>query len=171
MLEKDFTEAIIVESSRLCCSAAVRRMEIERLVRGVSEIRCSLLRLFAHEDLSKCNTWLNKYLTFHKAQCGPLKMREMYRFYVTVLFSHYTGFSLSKTVQILLSSYLKCDELSFIRFISSNILEFSATGRGDLGTASWNAQIDKTAFLAQFEKVAFQVSAKVFCPRSTLFPG
>ena len=67
-----------------------------------------------------------------------------------------------KTVQILSDSGLKCGELSTVRFISSNIVAFDATGRGDLGTASWNAQRDRAPLLAQFEKVAFQASAKVF---------
>ena len=105
-------------------------METERLVRGLSESTCSLLQLFADDVLFKCKTWLNEYTTLHKLHIGPIKMRDMYRYYATMLFSHCTGFSLSKKVQILSDSGLKCGELSSIRFISSNILVFAATGRG-----------------------------------------
>ena len=71
MLEKDFTEVIIEESARLSCSAAVERMETERLVRGLSESRCSLLRFFVDDVLFKCKTWLNEYATLHKLHVGP----------------------------------------------------------------------------------------------------
>ena len=132
MLEKDFTEVIIAERARFSCSAAVERTETERIVRGLSESRCFLLRLFADDALFKCKTWLNKYATLHKLHVGPIKMRDMYRCYATMFSSHCIGFSSSKTVQILSDSGLKCGELSTIRFINYEIMAFSATGRGDL---------------------------------------
>eukprot|EP00171_Calliarthron_tuberculosum_P010714 IDg10714t1 len=62
----------------------------------------------------------------------PLTMRDMYCYYATMLFSHCTGFSMSKTVQILSDSGLKCGELSISCFIGFNILAFAATGREDI---------------------------------------
>lgn len=130
MIEKDFTGVTTAERARLSCSAAVERMEVERLVRGLSESRYSLLRLFADDVLLKCKTWQNEYATLHKLPVGPIKMRDMYRYYATMLLSHFIGFSLSKTGQILSDSSLKCGELSTVLFISSNLLAFAATGRG-----------------------------------------
>lgn len=95
----------------------------------------SLLRLFANEVLFKCKTRLKEHVTLHKLLVGLLKMR-VYRFYANMLFSHGTSFRLSKTIRMFSNSDLKCSELSVIRFRSSNILAFAATGRGDLETVS-----------------------------------
>lgn len=93
---------------------------------------------------------------------GSLNLQDMYRYYACILFSHCTGFKLPKTVQALSEAVLECGDISTLCFIASNILAFTATGRGDYGMSSWNAQTDLTPLLTQFKKVTFQISTKVF---------
>lgn len=87
---------------------------------------------------------------------------DMYRFLAVFMFSQCFRFILSKIISIL--SRLDCPvpTLELVTFISSNILAFSATGRGDQGESVWSSQRDQTVRLTEFELTAYRMSCKAF---------
>lgn len=52
--------------------------------------------------------------------------------------------------------------LGRVRFISTNILAYYPTGRGDVGDSTWRPQRDETQSLGEFEKVSYEMTRKIF---------
>jgi hypothetical protein len=83
--------------------------------------------------------------------------------YVSVLIlSHCTGFSLTRSLELLLQEGISAPSLERVRFISTNILAYCPSGRGSPGISSWQCSRDQTQSLAEFEKAAFRTSCRVF---------
>ena len=161
-MEVAFAKSRISERARLFCASAVNHIQVELDVRSLQATRVGLIVLLVDDVLYLCLKWLNEHVMLNEKQMNCFKKHEMYRYLAVLLFSHCTGFSFGKTMEIL--SDCGCSPLApgRIRFISSHILAFSATDRGQGGSKSWNSQRDKTPFLTQFEHTAFRVSCKLF---------
>lgn len=108
-----------------------------------------------------------------------VSVAEMYQYVPVMLFSHCSGFSFDKTIDMMPPEGTKPLNLNLIRFISNNILAFSAiadpvqidqlTGRGHEDGISWMSQRDLTLLLTQFEKTAYRTICNMFVsPTHTL---
>jgi hypothetical protein len=52
--------------------------------------------------------------------------------------------------------------LERVRYIATNVLAFSPTGRGDRGQSTWQCSRDQTQLLSEFEKAALRNSCRLF---------
>ncbi|PXF45277.1 hypothetical protein BWQ96_04976 [Gracilariopsis chorda] len=89
----------------------------------------------------------------------------MYRYVAVLLLSHTTRFSICETIDVLRQSGNSTPSLERIRFIASNILTFSATGRGHDEQMEWNSQRDQTQQLEEIEQLSFSDTKKRFFVR------
>ena len=164
VLEHAFIEDVIGERARLFCASAIQRINVEGTVRNLPDSRTGYFLLFADEVLRTCRAWLNEQIMLNHREVQPVSVAEMYQYVAVMLFSHCSGFSFEKTIDIMPPEGTKPLNLNRIRFISNKVLTFSATGRGYDGGISWMSQRDLTPLLTQFEKTASRTTCKMFVP-------
>lgn len=162
MLQDEFFDSIVSERARLFCSSAVSHLEVERNVRELRESRAGHVVLLTMDVMHKCICWLNERMVLVGRPEKRLDIPGMYRFLAVLMFSHCTRFSLEKSIEILEALDATAPKLDEVRFISNNILGYSATGRRNDGQSKWVSQRDLTTLLTDFEKVAFELSIKIF---------
>lgn len=73
-----------------------------------------------------------------------------------MLFSHTEGFIFSKTIEILCQSGSATPSLETVRFIAEKVLPNYATGRVRDIIMEWNAQLDQTQQLEEFDQLCFK---------------
>lgn len=117
----------------------------------------------------QCMGYLNEQIILRDKGRVKLKLPDMFRFLAVFIFSHTTGLSNKKTLEVLRSLGCSTPKLEDVRYISSNILAYSITGRGNEGLSSWNSQRDQTPLLSSFEETAFKMTAKIFMAPKHLF--
>jgi hypothetical protein len=81
---------------------------------------------------------------------------DILRYVAVLILSHCTGFSLTRSLELLLQEGISAPSLERVRFISTNILSYCPSGRGSQGISSWQCSRDQTQSLAEFEKAAFR---------------
>jgi hypothetical protein len=89
-------------------------------------------------------------------------MSNMLRYLTFLLLSHCTGLSISNVLELFPQNGASLPSLERTRFISTNILAFSASGRGQKGQSSWNCSSDQTQLLGEFEKASFRTGCRIF---------
>ena len=161
-MEESFLEGVVGEKARLFCSSAVERLKVARAVRELPATRAGHVILFMDSILKTCLIWLNELFILRGMEMRRLGLDDMYQYVAVLLLSHCTGFSFSKTIAMLLDCGCSPPSLERVRFISTHILAYSPTYRGDLGSTTWNAQRDQTPYITQFERTAFRDTCKVF---------
>ena len=112
--------------------------------------------------MQKCMSWLNERMVLIGKVEKRIDLPGMYRFLAVLMFSHCTGFSLEKSIEILEALDGTAPKLDEVRFVSNKIVEYSAPGRGNDGQSTWVSQRDLTLLLSDFEKVAIDLSLKIF---------
>ncbi|CDF41179.1 unnamed protein product [Chondrus crispus] len=152
----------LTERARLFCRSALDQMHTEMNVRRLDHSRASHIVLLCDEVLHKCLDWTNESIVLKHLSISPLRMSDMYSFLGVSVFSQCSGFSLAKSLFFLSKLDCPVPTLQLVRFISANILAFSATGRGDQGESVWNSQRDQTVHLSEFEQAPYRMSCKVF---------
>ena len=162
MLQDEFFDSIVSERARLFCSSAVSHLQVERNVRELPESRAGHVVLLTMDVMHKCMGWLNERMVLVGRPEKRVDIPGMYRFLAVLIFAHCTGFSFEKSIEILEALDGTAPKLDEVLFISNNILGYSATGRGNDGQSTWLSQRDLTPLLSDFEKVAFEVSLKIF---------
>lgn len=160
---------LVAERCRLFCISAMERLDLECAVNELSPTKTGCVVLFCKETLSQCMRWLNEFIILKKPSRDRLTLPEMYRFFAVFICSHTTGLSYTKTIEVLRCLGCKPPSLATVRYISSHILAYPATGRGSDGLNSWNSQRDQTPLLSSFEETAFRMSAKIFLSPTHLF--
>lgn len=93
----------------------------------------------------------------------------MYTFLSILLISHSTGFSQSKSIDLLHSFGCSIPTLNRVSFIIPNVMRYSTTGRGDDGQITWSSQRDRTLLLSEFETKALSMPRKMFLVLQYLF--
>jgi hypothetical protein len=161
VLESVFLREVFSDKARLFGASAVEKLEVELNVRELPDTRAGHVALLMNDVLQKCMVWLNEKVVLERLTMRKISMADMYRFVAVLLYSHCTGFSVTKTIQKLSELGQNPPSLERTQFIQSNILAYSATGRAD-GCSTWNSQRDQTHRLGEFEKAAFNMSCKVF---------
>ena len=78
------------------------------------------------------------------------------------MWSHCTGFSLSKTHVYAVQCGFIVPDLFRLRWLVSHLLAYSPTNRGDTGNSGWDAQRDSTVHMDLFETTVFRMSLSVF---------
>ena len=151
VMEQEFAQKVIGERARLFCSAAVSKMVTECRIRSLSPTRCGFVVLFMSSAIQQCTEWLNELVQLRGLSDTGITDADMYRYVSVLLLSHCSGFSFEKATTLLTQAGCVTPSLELIRFISSNILAYSPTGRGSEGTLLWNAQRDQTRQLSEFE--------------------
>lgn len=169
MLQEAFFEAMVSERTRLFCPSTMDRLHVQCSVRGLPLSRAGHVVLFLIDTLTRCMGWLNQKIVLQALGRPQITIADLYRYLSIMLLSHCTGFSFVKSIDILHTLGSSTPSLEIVRFISGNIMAYSATGRGNDRQSSWNSQRDQTSLLTTFEKTAFSVTCKVFLNPNHLF--
>jgi YqaJ-like viral recombinase domain len=160
--EKQFVAEQFSERARLFCSYGFERLEEELRCRELPGSRAGIIELFMGEALSLCRQWLNEKLVRDGAVGSRVTESDMLRYVAVLILSHCTGFSLTRSIDILVQENVSAISLDKVRFISTGILAFSPSGRGDQGHSTWSCSRDHTQSLSEFEKAAFRTSCRLF---------
>jgi hypothetical protein len=160
--EKYFVSEMFSERARLFCSVGVERLEEELRCRELPSYRAGVLQLFMADALAVCGRWLNEKVVLDGSAFGRVTESDLLRYVSVLLLSHCTGFSLTKSIELLKQDGVQEPSLERVRFVSSNILAYSASGRGDNGQTTWNCSRDQSSLLSEFEKASFGTSCKIF---------
>ena len=155
VMEKVFVDEVIQQRARLLCSTAVNKMKLECTVRGITPTRSGFVVLFMNGLLHQLCEWLNEMIRMNNND-DVITVADMYRYVSVLLLSHTSGFSFDKSITILRQSGCLPPSVERVRFIADNVKAFSATGRGQDGSISWNSQRDLTRNLSEFEALAFR---------------
>lgn len=163
VLESDFSSDLTMERVRLFCVSALNSLDDELRAKGLAESRVSYVVLMLEDVLEQCRKWLNGHISLHDLGRKAVGMDDMYRYVAVMLASHLYGISLDRTLDTLSRFDCTPPPLDRVRFISTNILAYPATGRRNAGGGVvWNAQRDPTQLLDTFEKTAYAMSRGVF---------
>ena len=156
----------ISKRAQLFCKAVVQNLNINLRARRLGTSKVDHVVLLIDDVLKKCLEWLRQSINLHgtgRSAVSKVELHDMYRFLAIMLYSHCTGFSFKKTIEIMSKRYgFQNISLTMIQFISNNILAFSPTNRGNLGTITWESQRDQTPQLQELEKLAFGPSCRIF---------
>jgi hypothetical protein len=150
------------ERARLFCSFGVERFEEELRCRELPTTLAGVLQLDMADVLSLCKRWLNEMIARDESAFGRVTESDMLRYVSVLLLSHCTGFSLTKSIELLKQDGVQEPSLERVRFVSTNILAYSASGRGGGGQSTWNCNRDQSSLLGEFDKASFRSSCKVF---------
>lgn len=86
----------------------------------------------------------------------------MVQYLAVMLCSHTCGLTLEKSCDVLRRFGAVTPSLDRVRWISDNVLDYSAVGRGNDGSATWLSQRDQTPSHTEFEHLAFRETRRVF---------
>lgn len=164
-MESQFASDVLEERARLFCSSAMSQLRMERVANDTENTRAGHIVLMMDDVLQQCRKWLNGHIALHATNvpsARPVSMGDMYRYVAVLLLSHLTGLSFEKTVALFEQLQCNAPSLDRVRFISTHILAYSSTGRGNMGGEVWTAQRDETVLLDVFENTAYDMSRKVF---------
>jgi hypothetical protein len=139
----------------------VDRLRENRLVRELPQSRSGISILFCEKLLKKCIQWTNEHIVLHDVAMEKLEVRDIWRYLAATLHSHTTGLSLEKTIEMLQARGASAPSLERVRHIATNIMSFSAMGRGRTGDRNWNSQRNQRVQLESFENAAFALSCKI----------
>jgi len=100
MMEKDFADTMVHNRARLFCRSSVSKMKLELTVREIIPTRAGFMVLMMNGLLRQLTEWMGEYVVLNGLdECVTLP--EMYRFVAVVLFSHNTGLSYDKSIEVL----------------------------------------------------------------------
>lgn len=160
-MESAFTEQIVMQRARLLCLEAMAKAKVQLNVNNLPSTRCGFVVLLMQGLLRQITHWLNENIRLNYPSKEAVTFSDMLRYVAVLLLSHTTGLSFEKTIDVLRQSGCIPPPLEAIRFISANVMAYSATGRGGSGEKTWNAQRDQTRFLGEFECLAFRDTRKI----------
>lgn len=155
-MERDFSSNILSEKASLFCASAMSQCKVERLARNVPLTRVGCITLLMDEVVLLSKGWINERIPLQATVTRFVTTADMYR-YLSV-FSHLTGLSFGMELTTLAELGCTPPVLERVWFISTNILAYSATQRGDNGERTWNAQRDQTQLLSPFEAAGFRMT-------------
>jgi len=161
-MENDFIGKLVEERARLFCSSAVRNLEVESSVRGISPTRAGIVVLLLDGVLRQLGQWLNEFIRHKQLNRSEITLADMYSYVAIMLLSHAFRLCFERTIQLLAELGNIPPSLERIRFIAGNVKAYSPTGRGEEGAMQWFAQRDRTRHLSEFETLAFRETKKVF---------
>ena len=161
-MEREFASCVIAERARLFCCSAIIQLRIELVVRELSATRSLVFILLRNEVLLLCRTLMNERIALQSIDKRPVEMEGLYCYVSVLLLPYLTSLSFLKIVEVFGELNCTVPALDRVRFISTNILAFSATGRCDTDGTTWNAQRDQTPYLSSFAGSAFHMRTKVF---------
>jgi hypothetical protein len=85
------------------------------------------------DALAVCGRWLNGKVVLDGSAFGRVTESDLLRYVSVLLLSHCTGFYLTKSIELLKQDGVQKPYLERVWFVSTNILAYSASGRGDNG--------------------------------------
>ena len=129
MLEREYCNNILSERARLFVISAVGNTKTELLARSLPSTRTRHFVLVVEELLQLCKIWMNGRIALLETSSSTIGMNDLYRYVSTLLLSHSTGISLSRTITLLAELGLTAPPLERMRYIGQNILAYSATDR------------------------------------------
>jgi hypothetical protein len=105
---------------------------------------------------------MNEKLIRDGAAVNRVKESDMLRYVGVLILYICTGFSQTRSIELLLLDNVTAPSPDRVRYIATNVLAFSPTGRGDQGQSTWQCSRDQTQSLSEFEKAAFRSSCRLF---------
>lgn len=169
VMDSDFTKKVLSERARLFCRAALGRMDTELRATQLQPCRSSFVVLFCDSLVRQCTLWTNEKIVMTDSSQRAITRADMYSFLAIFFFSQCSGLSVEKTVEVMQRMDCPVPPLTLVRYLSSNILAYSFTGRGDGGEGVWSSQRDQTVSLSLLETTAFRTSLKLFLSPSFTF--
>jgi hypothetical protein len=99
--EKYFVSEMFSERVRLFCAVGVERLEEELRCRERPSYRAGVLQRFMADALAVCGRWLNEKVVLDGSAFGRVTESDLLRYANVLLLSHCTGFSLTKSIELL----------------------------------------------------------------------
>ena len=128
--ESEFLDSYLTHRVRLFMISAMHRLNLELDVKELSKSRADIVVLFIDEVLNACMMWLNEFVRLKGIEDMAISMSDMNKYLAVLLYSHCTGFSMKKVINVLTANEGWSISKVVIKFIHGNILPYSPTGRG-----------------------------------------
>ncbi len=168
MMEEVFASQMFGDEARLYTHGAMQRLEHALRAHQFEGSRIGILQLFISETIDTLIKWTNEHIRLQSLQVDNLEHWEMYQFFGLLIFSHLTNLNFKTVLDKFVSrsthlSKMDVIDLTRARFISSNLLAYSAMNRGNVvGNDTWDSQRDQTVRLTEFETVLLRRTRQVF---------
>ena len=162
MLKQEYCNKLLSERARLFVTSAVGNTKTELLDRSLPSTRTGHLVLVLEELLQQFKIWINERIALFKSSSSTIGMNGLYRYVSTLLLSHSTGISLSRTIAWLAELGMTAPPLECMRYIGQTIQAYSSTGRGNTQQNTWLPQRDQTQNLSRFESKVFRMTQSIF---------
>ena len=128
--QSEFLDSYLTHRVRLFMISAMHRFNLDLDVRELSKSRADIVVLFIDEVLNACMMWLNEFVRLKSIEDMAISISDMYKYLAVLLYSHCTGFSMKKVINVLTANEGWSISKVVIKFIHGNILPYSPTGRG-----------------------------------------
>jgi hypothetical protein len=159
--EREFVDVLFPERARLVCSFGMERLDEMLRFRELPGSRAGIIELFMGDLLALSRQWINEKIVRDGIPFDRVTESDMLRYVAVLILSHCTGFSLTRSLELLLQEGISAPSLERVRFIWTNILACCPSRRGSQGRSSWQCSRDQTQSLAEFEKAAFRTSCRI----------
>jgi hypothetical protein len=154
--EREVVDVLFSERARLFCFFGVERLD--EMLRELPGSHACIIELLMGDLLDLSRQWINEKIVRDGTPFDRVTESDMLRYVAVLTLSHCTGFSLTRSLELLLQEGISAPSLERVRFISTNILACCPSGRGNQGRSSWQCSRDQTQSLADFEKAAYRTS-------------
>jgi hypothetical protein len=159
--EREVVDVIFSERARLFCSFGVERLDELLQCGELPGYRAGIIELFTGDLLALSRQWINEKIVRDGTPFDRVTESDMLRYVAVLTLSHCTGFSLTRSLELLLLEGIYAPSLERVRFISTNILACCPSGRGNQGRSNWQCSRDQTQSLTELEKAAYKTSCRI----------
>lgn len=131
-MENALIEKAEEDPARLSCSSAIRNLEFESIVRGISPTRHRVLVLQLDDLLRHLMQWLNEFIKYKKLEHREFSFSEMYICISTQLRYHALRLVLGQKNRLVGKFRWIKPSVQRILFISRNINAYFRTRMGNM---------------------------------------